>query len=420
MRVLVVGNGGREHALAWKLAQSPLVEQVFATRPNAGMAEFVEPVDLGPTDILELVRLAKDRRIDLTVPGPEASLCAGIVDAFADEGLYAFGPTKACAEMEASKAFAKSIMARMGVPTAEYRLFQEQKTALEYVQTCSIPVVIKADGLAAGKGVRVCTERAHALETVAEFMGERIFGDAGSQLIVEECLQGRELSFIALVDGQDVLPLVSSQDHKRLLDGDEGPNTGGMGAFSPSPILDEALMDRVMHEVMYPTIRSLAERGLRYRGFLYAGLMITEQGPLTLEFNVRLGDPETQPIMMRLKSDLAEVLMQCRDGLKGVQLDWDPRPAVCLVAASEGYPQSPIKGRPITGLKSASQMENVQIFHAGTRLQDGEVITSGGRVLGVTALGDSMLDARRRAYDAVEEIGFEGMHVRYDIAASEM
>ncbi len=420
MRVLVVGNGGREHALAWKLAQSPLVEQVFATRPNAGMAQFVEPIDLGPTDIQELVRVAKDRRIALTVPGPEAALCAGIVDAFADEGLYAFGPTKACAEMEASKAFAKSVMARMGVPTAEYRLFEEQQAALDYVQTCSIPVVVKADGLAAGKGVRVCTERSQALETVADFMGDRIFGDAGSQLIVEECLQGRELSFIALVDGQDVLPLVSSQDHKRLLDNDAGPNTGGMGAYSPSPILTEGLMDRVMHEVMYPTIRSLAERGLRYRGFLYAGLMVSEEGPKTLEFNVRLGDPETQPIMMRLKSDLAEVLMQCQDGLKGVQLDWDTRPAVCLVTASEGYPQSPIKGRTITGLEKASQMENVQVFHAGTRLEDGEVVTSGGRVLGVTAVGDTMADARSRAYTAVDAIDYEGMHVRSDIAASEV
>ena len=419
MKVLVVGNGGREHAIAWKLSQSASVDRIFATQPNAGMSSIVEGISIAPTDIEGLVRFAKSEGVDLTVPGPEAPLCAGIVDAFEEQGLFAFGPNAACAKMEGSKAFAKDVMARMGVPTAEYSVFHDFDSARAYVEGCQLPVVVKADGLAAGKGVRICGTRDEAVAAVQDMMGDQLYGVAGARLVVEEFLEGRELSFMALVDGSKIVPLATSQDHKRLLDNDLGPNTGGMGAFSPSPIADEALIDRVMHEVMHPTIASLDEQGLRYRGFLYAGLMVSERGPSTLEFNVRLGDPETQPLLFRLKSDLATMLLSARDGFSGLKVEWDPRPAVCLVLASEGYPVRPIKGRVISGLDDVSAMDDVMVFHAGTRFNDqGEVITSGGRVLGVTALGDSLAQARVKAYSAVKKIHFEGQHVRADIALS--
>jgi phosphoribosylamine--glycine ligase len=321
--------------------------------------------------------------------------------------------------MEGSKAFAKRIMSRMGVPTAEYAVFQELSSAKSYVRDCALPVVVKADGLAAGKGVRICTTRTEAVEAVADLMGAQVYGTAGATLVIEEFLEGRELSFMALVDGTTIVPLATSQDHKRLMDNDLGPNTGGMGAYSPSPIADQALLDRVMHEVMLPTVQSMAEQGLCYRGFLYAGLMVSERGPSTLEFNVRLGDPETQPLLFRMRSDLAHLLLSARDGLHGLEVDWDPRPAVCLVMASEGYPTKPIKGRVITGLSDVAKMTDVMVFHAGTRLGDGgAVLTSGGRVLGVTATGATMAGARDRAYEAADLIHFDGQQMRRDIGAS--
>ncbi len=416
MKVFVVGNGGREHALCWKLAQSTQIDQIYATRPNAGMVPLVDAVDISPTDVPALVKFAKDERIDMVIPGPEAPLCAGIVDALTSEGIYAFGPTADCARLEGSKHFAKLVMERMGVPTAEYQAFSRAEDALEYVSTIEGPVVVKADGLASGKGVHICMNRTQAIDSVRQIMEERKYGDAGQSLVVEEFMVGRELSFIALVDGTTVVPLASSQDHKRLLDEDKGPNTGGMGAFSPSPALDDPLYDRIMHEVMYPTVQSIAEQGLTFRGFLYAGLMLTERGPRVLEFNVRMGDPETQPIMSRLKSDLAEVLWRARAHELPHELMWDDRASVCLVLASEGYPEKPIKGRVINGLEAAAEVEDSHVFHAGTSLNEaGEVITTGGRVLGVTALGDTLEDARQKAYEAASRIHFDGMQLRKDI-----
>lgn len=416
MKVFVIGNGGREHALCWKLEQSSLVDKLFATRPNAGMAPLVDAVDISPTDVPSLVHFAKSEGIDMVIPGPEAPLCAGIVDALIEEGIYAFGPTADCARLEGSKHFAKLVMQGMGVPTAEYQAFTSAEDALEYVSTIDGPVVVKADGLASGKGVHICMDRAQAVDSVRQIMEDRKYGDAGQSLVVEEFMVGRELSFIALVDGTTVVPLASSQDHKRLLNDDQGPNTGGMGAYSPSPALDERLYDRIMHEVMYPTVQSIAEQGLKFRGFLYAGLMLTERGPRVLEFNVRMGDPETQPIMSRLKSDLAEVLWRARNHELPQELSWDERSSVCLVLASEGYPESPQKGRVISGLEDASKVANSHVFHAGTTLNDsGEVITSGGRVLGVTALGDTLEEARDTAYEAASKIHFDGMQLRTDI-----
>ncbi len=416
MKVFVVGNGGREHALCWKLAQSTQIDQIYATRPNAGMVPLVDAVDISPTDVPALVKFAKDERIDMVIPGPEAPLCAGIVDALTSEGIYAFGPTADCARLEGSKHFAKLVMERMGVPTAEYQAFSRAEDALEYVSTIEGPVVVKADGLASGKGVHICMNRTQAIDSVRQIMEERKYGDAGQSLVVEEFMVGRELSFIALVDGTTVVPLASSQDHKRLLDEDKGPNTGGMGAFSPSPALDDPLYDRIMHEVMYPTVQSIAEQGLTFRGFLYAGLMLTERGPRVLEFNVRMGDPETQPIMSRLKSDLAEVLWRARAHELPHEVMWDDRASVCLVLASEGYPEKPIKGRVINGLEAAAEVEDSHVFHAGTSLNEaGEVITTGGRVLGVTALGDTLEDARQKAYEAASRIHFDGMQLRKDI-----
>jgi len=420
MKALVVGNGGREHALAWRLATSPSVDQVFVTRPNAGMRHAYNAIDIAPSDIASLVRFAKSENIALTVPGPEAPLCAGLVDAFQSEGLYAFGPTAACAELEGSKNFAKEVMNHTGVPTGEYRMFTDANAALSFVEHCTIPTVIKADGLAAGKGVRICATREEARQAVQDLMVSQVFGNAGQQLIIEEFLEGIECSFIALVDGQKVVPLATSQDHKRLLDNDQGPNTGGMGAFSPSPHADETLIDRVMHEVIYPTLVSLETQDLSFRGFLYAGLMLTPRGPQVLEFNVRLGDPETQPLLMRLKSDLADTLLGIREGgITANSLHWDPRPAVCLVMASPGYPEKSDVGHEISGLDEADALGDVKVFHAGTTVDEqGRTITSGGRVLGVTALGDDLGSARDLAYQAADTIHFEGAQLRRDIAAS--
>jgi phosphoribosylamine--glycine ligase len=416
MKILLIGNGGREHALAWRLAQSPRVTELYATRPNAGLAEIATGVDLPVDDVRALMAWARDHSIDLTVVGPELPLTLGIVDLFEQANLPIWGPSEAAARLEGSKAFAKEIMVEAGVATAAYGTFHEVEAAKAWVREFGRPVVVKADGLAAGKGVILCETVDEADAAIEEMLVGGAFGAAGAEVVIEELLRGEEASFIALCDGLHVLPLASSQDHKRVGDGDTGPNTGGMGAYSPAPIVDEALEALVMEEVMLPTVRAMAERGTPFVGFLYAGLMIEAGRPKVLEFNVRLGDPETQPLMMRLESDLAGVLLAGLDGrLDEVTLQWDPRSALTVVLCSEGYPATSKKGDVIEGLDRAAEIPDSKVFLAGARLEGDQVITNGGRVLGVTALGDTLQAAAQRAYEAVELIHWPGAHNRSDI-----
>jgi phosphoribosylamine--glycine ligase len=416
MKILVVGSGGREHAIAWKLSQSPRCTALYATRPNAGMASLAEAVDLDVTDIDGLLDFAKKVGIELTVVGPELPLTLGIVDLFENAGLAIWGPSREAARLEGSKAFAKSMMARAGVPTAEWMSFDSVEPAIEWVHEFGKPVVVKADGLAAGKGVVLCHDTDSAVEALRGMMNEGAFGAAGAKVVVEELLLGEEVSFIALCDGETIQPLASSQDHKRIGEGDTGPNTGGMGAYSPAPILPHDQEQMIIDTVMAPVLSELARDGHVFKGFLYAGIMLTADGPKVLEFNVRLGDPETQPLMMRLKTDLVELLWAGTIGrLKDVELQWDMRPAMCVVCASAGYPASSTKGDVIQGLKEAGAISDVVVFHAGTRHMGEEAIVNGGRVLGVTALGASLADARAAAYQAVNKISWPGMQVRRDI-----
>ncbi len=416
MKVLLVGNGGREHALAWRIAQSPAAPTLYATRPNAGLAKIAKAVDLGVEQIDELVAWAGAEQIDLTVVGPELPLTLGIVDRFQRAGLAVWGPSQAAARLEGSKAFAKDVMTRAGVPTAAYGAFSDVEEAKGWVRSFGKPVVVKADGLAAGKGVILCYTPEEAEAALDSMLTEGAFGDAGARVVVEELLIGEEASYIALCDGVHVLPLASSQDHKRVGEGDTGPNTGGMGAYSPAPVVDAALERQIIDEVMYPILRTMAEMGAPFVGFLYAGIMVTESGPKVLEFNVRMGDPETQPLMMRLKSDLVAVL---QDGLAGrldeVSLEWDPRSALTVVMCSEGYPASARKGDVIEGLEEAATVEGSHVFVAGAQLDNESVVTSGGRVLGVTALGEDLKGAAGRAYEAVSHITWPGAHYRSDI-----
>jgi phosphoribosylamine--glycine ligase len=416
MKLLVIGSGGREHALAWKLAQSPRVQKVFVAPGNGGTASEngVENVPL--TGIEELVAFSRKEKIHLTVVGPEAPLAAGIVDAFRDAGQKIFGPTRAAAQLEASKDFAKSFMARHKIPTAAHRTFEAAETAKAYVAERGAPIVVKADGLAAGKGVVVASSVPEAHAAIDWMMTQQALGAAGARLVVEEFLEGEEASFIVMSDGAHVLPLATSQDHKRLRDGDAGPNTGGMGAYSPAPVVTPKIHARVMREIIAPTIQGMAQEGTPYMGFLYAGLMIDKAGnPKTLEFNCRLGDPETQPIILRLKSDLLDLIERASDGtLNQVEPQWDRRAALGVVVAAAGYPDEPRKGDAITGLPKPAA--DCRVFHAGTRLEGKAILTNGGRVLCVTALGDSVKMARARAYEALEGIRFEGMQYRKDIA----
>jgi phosphoribosylamine--glycine ligase len=416
MKLLVIGSGGREHALAWKLAQSPNVQKVFVAPGNGGTAieDGLENVPI--TDVAPLMAFAKREKIHLTVVGPEAPLAAGIVDTFRDAGLKIFGPTRAAAQLEASKDFAKSFMDRHGIPTAAHRTFEHAVEAKAYVAERGAPIVVKADGLAAGKGVVVATSVAQAQAAIDRMMTEKSLGAAGNRLVVEDFLDGEEASFIVMSDGTHALALATSQDHKRLRDGDNGPNTGGMGAYSPAPVVTPKLHARVMREIIVPTIEGMANDGLPYVGFLYAGLMIDKSGnPKTLEFNCRLGDPETQPIILRLKSDLLELVEHALDGtLDEVEAEWDRRAALGVVVAAAGYPDEPRKGDPISGLPKPAP--DCRVFHAGTRRDGKGVVTNGGRVLCVTALGDSVKMARARAYEALDGIRFEGMQYRKDIA----
>jgi phosphoribosylamine--glycine ligase len=415
MKLLVIGSGGREHAMAWKLAQSPRVQMVFVAPGNGGTATENGLENVGITSIPELVSFAKTEQIYLTVVGPEAPLSAGIVDAFQAEGLKIFGPVRAAAQLEASKDFAKQFMLRHGLPTAKHATFTGAAEAKAYVEQQGAPIVIKADGLAAGKGVVVAATVAEAKAAIDLMLVQNKLGDAGARVVIEEFLEGEEASFIVMADGAHALPLATSQDHKRLKDGDQGPNTGGMGAYSPAPILTPQLHARVMREIIQPAIAGMAKDGVPYVGFLYAGLMIDKAGnPKTLEFNCRLGDPETQPIMLRLKSDLLALVEHALAGtLDRAAADWDRRPALGVVLAAAGYPDEPRKGDEIGGLPKGT--DDRRVFHAGTRLEGKKVVTSGGRVLCVTALGDSLKTARARAYEFADAIRFEGMQYRKDI-----
>ncbi len=416
MRVLVVGSGGREHALVWKIAQSPRVEKVFAAPGNGGMAKNSECVNIGGSDIKGLIRFAKENKIDLTVVGPEAPLVDGIVDRFNEDGLKIVGPTKKAALLEGSKVFAKTFMKRHDIPTADFEIFTDSGQAISYLKEQNVPKVVKADGLAAGKGVIVAESLEESIGAVKLMLDEDGFGEAGKTVVIEEPLFGEEASFIALTDGKDVLPLASSQDHKRIYDNDKGPNTGGMGAYSPTPVLDDELAQKVTDQVMNPCVRGMAEEGEPFKGILYAGIMINKRQIKVLEFNVRMGDPETQPILVRLKSDLVELLeATTNETLSRFKPDWDRRPSVCVVMASSGYPGKYEKGKPITGIDAAEALGDVVVFHAGTKLQDGQILTNGGRVLGVTAQGDDLKKAIEQAYRATNLIRWEGSYFRTDI-----
>jgi phosphoribosylamine--glycine ligase len=415
MKLLVIGSGGREHAIAWRLAQSPRIQKVFVAPGNAGTARETGLENVAISAIDKLADFALAENIYLTVVGPEAPLAEGIVDLFRSRGLRIFGPTQACARLESSKQFAKEFMIRYGIPTAEFSSFDTPRAAHAYIDAHGAPIVVKADGLAAGKGVIVATSPDEAHRAVEGILVERTMGAAGTRVVIEEFLDGEEASFIVLADGEHVLPLATSQDHKRLRDGDRGPNTGGMGAYSPAPVVTPELHARVVREIIQPVLAGMTGEGQRYTGFLYAGLMIDASGnPRVLEFNCRLGDPETQPILLRLRSDLFELIEHAMDGkLDRVKAEWDRRAALGVVLAAAGYPDAPKKGDVVTGLPATG--EDFRVFHSGTALKDGAIVTSGGRVLCATALGDSIRVAQRRAYEVVEGIRFDGMQYRRDI-----
>jgi phosphoribosylamine---glycine ligase len=416
MHILVIGGGGREHALAWKLAQSPRVSRVSVAPGNAGTATegVIQNVAIAATDLSALLAFAQETDVALTVVGPEAPLVAGLVDAFEAAGLACFGPRQAAAQLEGSKAFSKAFLERHGIPTAAYASFTEVEAAIAYIRAQGAPIVVKADGLAAGKGVILAQTEAEAIAAVTTMLSDNQFGDAGHRVVVEEFLRGEEASFIVMVDGTDILPLASSQDHKAAYDGDQGPNTGGMGAYSPAPVVDQEIHDRIMTEVIRPTIAGLVADGLYYRGFLYAGIMVTADGtPKVLEFNCRFGDPETQPILMRLKTDLVDLIDAACTGRLGQSIaTWDTRAAVGVVLAAPGYPGDYPTGAPIT---LGEDSVDTQVFHAGTQCLDGQTVTSGGRVLCVTALGATVREAQQRAYARLDRIQFEGAQCRRDI-----
>ena len=418
MKVLVIGSGGREHALAWKAASSNLVDEVFVAPGNAGTAseKEIENVAIAADNISALLEFANDKNIDLTIVGPEAPLVDGIVDQFTVSNRPCFGPLAKAAQLEGSKAFTKAFLSRHQIPTAAYETFENVEKACGYIKKTGTPVVVKADGLAAGKGVIVAQTEQQAFDAVTDMLAGNRFGEAGHRVVIEEFLSGEEASFICIVDGETVLPLASSQDHKARDDGDNGPNTGGMGAYSPAPVVDEAMHERIMQQVMLPTVKGLKADGIHYTGFLYAGLMIDNNGvPKVIEFNCRFGDPEAQPIMMRLKTDLVELCLAAVNGnLKDKQADWDERAALGVVMAADGYPESYQKGRVIEGLKH-NFAANTKVFQAGTDINGNQIVTSGGRVLCVTALGDSVADAQKNAYKAVRTITFDGAFYRKDI-----
>ncbi|HSB52578.1 MAG TPA: phosphoribosylamine--glycine ligase [Dissulfurispiraceae bacterium] len=417
MKVLVIGGGGREHAIVWKLAQSRLVDKIYCTPGNAGISEIAECVEIESKDFGALVDFVRYDWVDLTIVGPEDPLALGVVDAFEHEGRRIVGPTRAGAQLESSKVFAKDFMKRHRIPTADYKVFSSYLHAEEYVRMKGAPIVVKADGLAAGKGVIVASTVDEAVEGLRIIMKEKVFGEAGNRVVVERCLTGEEASYMVFTDGKSIVPMASSQDHKRVFDGDQGPNTGGMGAYSPAPVVTPELEAKVMDTVMKPLVRGLQDEGITYKGVLYAGLMIDNGNPMVLEFNCRFGDPEAQPILSRLKSDLVEVSMAIVDQkLADIAVEWKDDPAVCVVLASGGYPGNYEKGKGISGLDEVKKMDRVVVFHAGTAFDDGGIVSNGGRVLGVTATGQDIGAAKAHAYEAIDKIHFDGMHYRRDIA----
>ena len=416
MRVLILGSGGREHALAWKIAQSPKVNKIYCAPGNAGTASVAENIDISPDNIQALLNFALIKGIGLTVVGPEQPLVKGIADSFEESGLRLFGPSQRAAEIEGSKVFCKDLMKKYGIPTARYESFNSLDQVKLFTKEDE-PVVVKASGLASGKGVVLCRNGKEARSAIQSIMQGKVFGNAGDQVVIEEFLTGQEVSLLAFTDGKTILPLESAQDHKAAFDDDKGPNTGGMGAYSPAPIFTDELKKKVVDEIMIPTVRAMAKEGRFYRGILYAGLMLTESGPKVLEFNARFGDPETQPIMMRIKNDIVPIFEACIDGTLATQtLQWKPESTVCVVMAAKGYPGSYEKGNEITGL-NLNENQQAMVFHAGTKLDNGKVLTNGGRVLGVTALGLNINQAIKNAYSVVDKIKWDGIHFRKDIGS---
>ena len=417
MKILVIGSGGREHAIVWKLSQSKVVDKIYCIPGNAGISEQAECLEIESKDISELVDFVKYEWIDLTVVGPEEPLAKGIVDVFQKEGRRIIGPTQAGAQIESSKVFAKDFMKRHKIPTAEYKVFSSYTHAEEYIRLKGTPIVIKADGLAAGKGVFVCQNYEEAVDALRLIMKEKVFGSAGEKVVIEECLKGQEVSYLVFTDGKSIVPMVTSKDHKRLLDNDEGPNTGGMGTFSPNPIITPDLEKEILETVIKPTIKGLKSEGIIYKGILYAGLMIVNGRPYVLEFNCRFGDPETQVILPRLETDIIDIFMAISEQrLSKVNAKWSDKASLCVILASEGYPGKYKKGLPITGLDMVKGLKDVVVFHAGTKFnEEGAIVTNGGRVLGITALGNDLQEARQKAYAAAELINFEGMQYRKDI-----
>ncbi len=421
MNILLIGGGGREHALAWKIAQSKLCDRLWAAPGNPGTSQHAESLDIQVDDTPAIVAFARDNAVDLVVVGPEDPLAAGIADALKEAGVTCFGPLASGARIEADKAYAKGLMRSASVPTAEARIFTDLRAAKEYVLSRDQGVAVKAAGLAKGKGVIICPEPYQAVKPLEQIMGEKIFGDAGNTVLIEEMLVGQEATVLALCDGKNIYPMEPLQDHKPVGDGDTGPNTGGMGAYSPVPIIDGDMMTRIEREILVPIVDAMRRDFGRYEGVLYVGLIFTAAGPKVIEFNCRFGDPECQPLMMRFKSDLVEAMVATAEHKLGdVTLEWDPRPSVCVVMASGGYPGSYEKGHEITGIEAAEALGDVKVFHAGTKMADGKLVTSGGRVLGVTALGDTIADAQKLAYQAVDKITWQDCFCRRDIAAKAM
>jgi len=418
MKVLVIGSGGREHTLVWKMTQSPKVSKVYCAPGNAGISNLAQCVNIDADSIEKLVGFAKKEKIDLTVVGPELPLSQGIVNEFNQQGLRIFGPNKEAAEIESSKVFSKYLLKKYNIPTANYQVFQNSEKALAYIQQQTFPLVIKADGLAAGKGVFIVKNLFEARDALNALMEEKKYGEAGRQVIIEEFLEGEEVSILAFCDGKTVVPMVSSQDHKKIFDNDLGPNTGGMGAYSPVPFYPDEFKKRVLEEILKPTVKGLQNEGKEYKGVLYAGLILTKEGPKVLEFNARFGDPETQVILPRLKTDLIDILNAVINStLHKINIEWEDNAAVCVVVASGGYPEKYQKGKVINGLEKLEKMKNMIAFHAGTKFQEGRVVTSGGRVLGITAWDETISKAKEKAYKGIEEIYFEDMYYRKDIAA---
>ncbi len=417
MNILVIGSGGREHTLVWKIKQSLKVKKIYCAPGNAGIASLAECVEIASDDIKGLLKFAQENKIDLTVVGPEAPLVAGIVDEFEKYGLKIFGPNQAAAQLEASKAFAKEFLHRRNIPTAVYKIFDEPKGALEFLSQAQFPLVVKADGLAAGKGVVICKDLTEAKQAIDEIMVQKIFKSAGDRVVIEECLEGPEASILAVSDGKHFFVLETAQDHKRIFDDDLGPNTGGMGAYSPAPVVTPDMMNKIITRIIEPSIRGMHKEGRPFKGVLYAGLMLTYQGPQVLEFNVRFGDPEAEAVLPRLKTDLVDIMLASIDGkLEKLTLKWDDRPCVCVVIASGGYPGSYETGKVIDGLENIQDPQTF-VFHAGTKLKNGNVLTNGGRVLGVTSLGSTMEEAIARVYQAVDQIKFDRAFFRRDIGA---